>query len=123
MANPQLPPGVLEALRQGNKIEAIRLLRQSTKMGLAESKALVEMLDKAKGMIGAVQAVANVAQAAKAGRVANPVGPVKMRPAPAHLPMRRPGLSPGEVPRDGTSAWGILVLVAIGLTVAYGFLR
>ena len=48
MANaqrPQIPPGVLEALKAGNKIEAIRLMREGTKLGLAEAKALVEMLD------------------------------------------------------------------------------
>src|SRR5689334_18256438 len=113
MANPQrpqIPPEVLAALKQGNKIEAIRLLRERTNLGLAETKALVDMLDKAKGVIGTAQAIANVVQPAKASAarsVARPVGPVKMRPAATpHLP-RRPGLSPGEEPRDGSGALGI----------------
>src|SRR3974377_480055 len=33
-----LPPEVVAALRNGNKIEAIRLLRQATGVGLAEAK-------------------------------------------------------------------------------------
>ena len=127
MANPprpQFPPGVLEALKAGNKIEAIRLLRDATKMGLTEAKAMVEMLDKAKGMIGVAQAVANVAQGARPATIAKPVKPVKMRAAPAPaFPARRPGLSPGEVPRESSSAWGIVVLVLIGLAVAYTFVR
>jgi hypothetical protein len=132
MANPQrpqIPPGVLEALKQGNKIEAIRLLREGTKMGLAESKAMVEMLDKMKGVAGTAQAIANVLQgkaSAAAARPAasQPVAPVRMHAHPqANLPLRRPGLSPGEVPRESSGAWGIVALVAIGLALAYGFVR
>ena len=124
MANPQrpqIPPGVLEALKQGNKVEAIRLMRESTKLGLTESKALVDMLDKAKGVIGTAQAVAKMAQAVRPVSTAKPVGPVTMRPAvaPLHVPLRRPGLSPGEVPRESSGAWGIVVLVAVGLGMAY----
>jgi len=135
MANPQrpqIPPGVLEALKAGNKVEAIRLMREGTKLGLAEAKALVEMLDKVKGVAGPAQAIANVLQgkamAAAQSRpaVSKPDGPVRMHAHPqAHLnlPLRRPGLSPGEVPRDGSGAWGIVVLVAIGLAIAYAFVR
>jgi hypothetical protein len=133
MANPQrpqLPPGVLEAVKAGNKVEAIRLLREATNMGMAEAKALVDMLDKAKGVIGIAQAVANVANGGKPARsaaaAAKPVGirPAKVRHArPAHQPLRRPGLSPGEEPRASSSAAGVLVLVAIGLAVAFSFVR
>jgi ribosomal protein L7/L12 len=38
-----LPPDVLEALRRGNKIEAIKLLRERTGLGLKEAKDAVEM--------------------------------------------------------------------------------
>lgn len=37
-----LPPDVVSALRQGNKIEAIRLLRARTGLGLKEAKDAVE---------------------------------------------------------------------------------
>src|SRR5437868_2709931 len=111
---PQIPPGVLEALKAGNKIEAIRLMRESTKMGLAETKAMVEMLDKVKGIAGPAQAIANVLQgkvAAAQARptVSKPVGTVKMHAhAPVNVPTRRPGLGPGEVPRESSGAWGII---------------
>ena len=126
---PQIPPGVLEALKAGNKIEAIRLMRESTKMGLAETKAMVEMLDKMKGVAGAAQSIANVLQgkavAAQARPAASkPVGPVKMHAhAPLHIPTRRPGLGPGEVPRESSGAWGIIALVAVGMAVAYALVR
>jgi len=44
MANPggSLPSNVLDALRGGNKVEAIKRLRQATGLGLAEAKQLVD---------------------------------------------------------------------------------
>ena len=39
-----VPPGVLEALRAGQKIEAIRQYRQATGVGLKEAKEFVESL-------------------------------------------------------------------------------
>jgi hypothetical protein len=40
------PPGVVEALRGRNKIEAIKLYREATGLGLKESKDAVEALEK-----------------------------------------------------------------------------
>lgn len=37
-----LPPGVVDAMQRGRKIEAIRLLRDHTGMGLKEAKEAVE---------------------------------------------------------------------------------
>lgn len=37
-----LPPAVVEAMRQGQKIEAIKLLREQTGLGLKEAKQAVE---------------------------------------------------------------------------------
>lgn len=37
-----LPPGVLDALQKGHKIEAIRLMREQTGLGLKESKDAVD---------------------------------------------------------------------------------
>lgn len=130
-SRPQFPPEVLAALKQGNKMEAIKLLRERTNLGVTEAKALVDMLDKAKGVIGTAQAIASavqpakaaVAKAAAARSVARPAGPVKMRPAASPHLARRPGLSPGEEPRDGSGAWGIVVLIAVGLAVAFSFVR
>lgn len=43
-----LPPEVLSALQQGKKIEAIRLLREKTGLGLKDAKEAVEFI-QAKG--------------------------------------------------------------------------
>lgn len=40
-ANP-LPPGVVDALQRGDKLEAIKLMRQLTGIGLKEAKDSVE---------------------------------------------------------------------------------
>ncbi len=41
---PGMPPGVLEALRSGNKIGAIRLYHKAMKCSLLEAKQAVEAL-------------------------------------------------------------------------------
>ena len=38
----QLPPEVIRAIERGRKIEAIKLLRESTGLGLANAKVLVD---------------------------------------------------------------------------------
>ena len=45
----ELPPEVLRAIERGRKIEAIKLLRESTGLGLANAKVLV---DKAARRLG-----------------------------------------------------------------------
>lgn len=103
---PNLPPQVLEALRHGRKVEAIKLLRESGKLGLAEAKALIDRLED-KG------AAAAKAASARATTIKSP---------PHVLPdPRRPGLSPGEVPRGG-AGFGWVVLMAVGILVIAGIL-
>ena len=74
-----LPVQVVEAMRAGNKIEAIRLLREQTGMGLKEAKEAVE------------------------------ASPAASR------------YSPGEVPRRFRLSW--LVAVGLALLVLYFFFR
>lgn len=81
----QFPAPVTEALRRGNKIEAIRLLREHTGMGLKEAKDAVDAFQQQSS--------------------ATPVG-----------------LSPGEVPASRTGIWW-LVAVAIAGVAAYYFFR
>jgi hypothetical protein len=38
----ELPPAVIRAIEQGRKIEAIKLLREATGLGLANAKVLVD---------------------------------------------------------------------------------
>jgi ribosomal protein L7/L12 len=79
-----LPCSVVVAMRRGQKIEAIKLLREQTGLGLKEAKEAVE------GYQGKADAAAGQR-------------------------------SPGEVPRSGRFAW-VAALVVIAL-VAYYFLR
>ena len=44
----QLPASVLQAIQSGNKIEAIKLLREQTGLGLKEAKDAVEAMPKRK---------------------------------------------------------------------------
>jgi len=53
-----LPDDVVEAWKGGNKIEAIRRLREAAHMGLAEAKAVIDALDRATD--GSAPATASV---------------------------------------------------------------
>jgi len=48
-SDPALSPQVQEALRSGNKIEAIKLYRELTGVGLAEAKQAVEAIESRLG--------------------------------------------------------------------------
>ena len=80
-----LPPAVVEALQRGNKVEAIKLLRDATGLGLKEAKDWVD----------ASQQESHV-KSAKA--------------------------APGEVPNSRTTVWWVVALAAAAL-VAYYVLR
>lgn len=45
----EIPPDVLIAIAEGRKIEAIRLLRERTGLGLREARRLVDALERARG--------------------------------------------------------------------------
>lgn len=49
-ADPALAPPVLEALRRGNKIEAIKLYRQLAGVGLAEAKHAIDEIEAKLGL-------------------------------------------------------------------------
>lgn len=83
MGSDALPAAVNDALQRGRKIEAIRLLRQHTGIGLKEAKQRVEA-----AAVGAVP--------------------------------QRPDLAPGEVPRGVSSWWW---RVALGLLIAWAALQ
>lgn len=116
-ATPPLPPGVLEAFRRGRTLEAIRLLRAAG-FGLKEAKALLEW-----------QARQNTLPARARPREEEPAAPGR-RPQPiAHRHAPQPTmasvgktLSPGEVPRGPSNAFGVGVLLAVGILAALYFL-
>jgi len=81
-----LPSAVLAALHQGNKIEAIRLLRQATGLGLKEAKDAIDSFQSGD------------------------------RTEPGKL-------SPGEVPKSGIGIWLVVALAALALLAYYFFGR
>lgn len=104
---PTFPPAVLEALRKGNKLEAIKLLRQASKAGLAEAKSMVEAAQGMKPAKPAKQAAAAVHRPTVGAHAVTPA-----RPIPGYIPHSRSGLSPGEVPRGGGETGWIFVVIA-----------
>ena len=45
----ELPADVIRAIQQGQKIEAIKILREATGLGLANAKVLVDRASRAHG--------------------------------------------------------------------------
>ena len=112
MADPRnFPPEVVAALKAGNKIEAIKLLRQRMNVGLAE----------AKGAVDARQALYQRPSAGDDSPVhmpsTRPGALPRPRPAPAYV--KRDGLSPGEVPRTSGSMQAVIVIIAIVLAIFF----
>ena len=58
----ELPPEVLDAIREGRKIEAIKLLRESTGLGLANAKVLVDRASQTYGPKRAIPSFADQRQ-------------------------------------------------------------
>jgi hypothetical protein len=98
-----VPPDVVDALRRGNKIEAIKRLREASGLGLAEAKGVLDRLEGG----------------AHAGQSAHPT-PTTFHHAHPVQPGQS-GLSPGEVPRgkEGAFAIGILIAAAVAGLWAY----
>ena len=44
--NAEIPPEVLAAISSGNKVEAIRLVREHTGLGLGQAKRIVDALER-----------------------------------------------------------------------------
>ncbi len=101
--HPVLPPDALDALDRGDKIEAIKITRQHTGLGLKEAKELVERIEATP-------------------RTHRP-GMHPPATTPAHgQPPHRPGLAPGEVPR-GRFPIGLVVAVLAALAAAVWLFR
>jgi ribosomal protein L7/L12 len=67
----QLPAEVIRAIEQGRKIEAIKILREKTGLGLANAKVLVDRAYRTHGpqkqAPGAISNESGVAKLAKSG--------------------------------------------------------
>jgi hypothetical protein len=118
MADPMkksLPLEVVEAWRSGRKVEAIRLLRESTGAGLAEAKAALEALKLLyePPPTGGAAAKMEAPHGDAATREAMKAAGAKL----SSLGLNHEALSPGEVPRAQGGPWLFVVLALVLLAV------
>ncbi len=90
-----LPPDVVDALRRGNKIEAIKRLRTATGLGLAEAKDRIDSYELAHPRTSG--------------------GVTISAPIAGHAP----GLSPGQVTNTGQ---GLRVVIGVALAALAAWL-
>lgn len=100
-----LPPEIVSALREGRQLEAIKLLRKTTGLGLVETKALIDAFLRSQAPVQAKAKAHN-----------------KIKISVTAPPPRDRNLSPGEVPHSTGGPWAIMLMVAAAV-VAYLWLR
>jgi hypothetical protein len=133
-----LPPPVLDALRRGNTIEAIKLLRTATGLGLGEAKALIDVHQRSNPVPHPVSAgpVSLGAALIDALQKGNKIEAIRLLREQTGLGLKAAkdatyasgrvadplssGLSPGEVPRSSKLAW--MIALAIAALTAYHYL-
>jgi hypothetical protein len=113
--NIQIPPQALAALRAGNKIEAIKIIRQAMNVGLAEGKAMVDAFDAGPASASADSTMASAAAAPEA----MPARATRQLPR-ATVPgyVRREGMSPGEVPRSNDAMQFVFFIAVVAIAIA-----
>lgn len=137
---PSLPPDVLDALQRGNIIEAIKLLRASTGLGLKEAKDAIEAHKNGKPLPDARIKTAgglpaNVMEALQRG---DKIEAIRLLREQTGFGLKEAkdavddseaapysgssDLAPGEVPRSGKSYSWVVILIVIAVA-AYFFLR
>ena len=97
-------PGVADAIRKGNKIEAIKILREKTGLGLKEAK---DHIDQFPG--------------SSRSDYAHPEPPKQQ--AEWQPTLSRRGLSPGEEPQTIWSRWWIVVVIILAALTYYFYQR
>lgn len=115
-----LPPQVLEALRRGRMIDAIKLLRESGEFGLAEAKSLIEWHARQNTIPTRRAGAPGPSSPPDAGARAAVQARALLHPTRATA---NRGLSPGEVPRTSSSSVGVGVLLVVAALVALYLLR
>lgn len=134
-----LPEDVRQALAEGQKIEAIRLLRMRAGLGLAEAKAAVESgvaptpaseeipVSALPAEVRTALEAGNAIEAIRLLRKASGLGLKNAKAVIDAAPLGRkggavpgePGLAPGEVPRSGASAGALVLVVVLVALVAW----
>jgi ribosomal protein L7/L12 len=127
----RLPPEVLHALARGQQIEAIRLLREATGLGLKDAKDAIDAHVRGESVM--LPSAGDMADAAPAGvlealRQGNKIEAVRRMRAHTGLDLKASkqrvdvlqaqhglqALSPGEVRRGRGWWWGIIALAVLG---------
>jgi ribosomal protein L7/L12 len=137
-AHHTIPPEVKAAIDRGNKIEAIKLLRDATGIGLKEAKDAVEQFEaggspviaqktaKPAGSEGIASALqqGNKLEAIRLYREQTGVGLKEAKEAIEAMleGQQTSGLSPGEVKRSTGLMWFAVVIVT-GFVAAYFYFR
>jgi ribosomal protein L7/L12 len=141
----QLPDNVTAALRAGHKIDAIKLLREATGLGLKEAKELIDqhatglpMQETPAAKPRTVGALLTLPfQVAAALRSGNKIEAIRLMREKAGLGLEQAktavdafeqenrdndsGRAPGEVPRSGGGFWWIVLLVGAAALAYYYF--
>jgi hypothetical protein len=118
-----LPPDVVQALKLGRPVEAIKRLRKSG-IGLAEAKALIEAFSSGKTAYQPPGANPMPRQAkvrkppAEERRLSESHARHEMVQPPAQL-ISRAGLGQGEVPNSNAAFWWVVMLVIVALVGYY----
>jgi len=89
-----VPDAVRQALAEGNKIEAIRLLRDHEGLGLKEAKERADAIEQSMA-----------------------------EPASIGMGAGTPGLSPGQQPSGGAGSWIVVAVVVVIAVGAYFWMR
>lgn len=115
-------PDVLKLVANRKKIEAIKLLRERTGLGLSEAKQLVEQM--AKDRLGA-EVEKRMPKRIQAMR--QPPRPTADPPQPSYNvepSQERYGLGPGEIPTSGNNlVTGVALLMILVFSLFYLFSR
>ena len=137
--NNPLPDDVLDALQQGQTIEAIKLLRTATGLGLKEAKDVIDAQQKGHPVtvpiassidqlpVSVLQAIqsGNKIEAIKLLREQTGLGLKEAKDAVEGMPRRQAegtGLFPTiEKPKSGNGVWWLVSFVALGFTAYYFF--
>ena len=121
---PPVPPDVAELLAKGHLLEAVKRLRASSPMGLAEAKKVIEWHVRHHALRPPSPGTPKASNAPAQHRAA-PAAPVKVhvRHNPTVHAPRPPGLAPGEVAPSSGGGMGIVILLAAAFGLAYYFLR
>ena len=134
-----LPDDVLDALGNGQTIEAIRLLRAATGLGLKETKDMIDAYQRGEpvsvwmngssdqlpaSVLSAIDS-GNKIEAIKLLREQTGLGLKEAKDAVEAMTMPKPGMTRNfptvEKPASGRTVWWLLMVAALGFAGYYFF--